>query len=226
MNGLYEQFNNWTRVINFSILGSVTEGLSLLYQQRDISPPRKDVFNAFKECPYDDLKVVMLGMDPYPQKGVATGLLFGNHKDTPIDKISPSLSTLIEGMKDPCHPQEAHKFDITMRLWASQGILLLNSALTVEVGRTGSHTRLWRPFISTLLGKLSITNPGLIYVLFGSQAQSFEQYIDPRNNTVIKCRHPAYYARSGEQPCYYKVLEEIDRILMDNNGYKIKWYEY
>lgn len=113
-------------------------------------------------------------------------------------------------------------FDITLESWGKQGILLLNSALTCEMNNIGSHVMLWRPFVSKLLQNLSKIETGLIYVLFGTQAQTFEPYINPRLNDIIKVNHPAYYARIGE-PMPNDVWTKINSLLIGKYGTSIQW---
>ena len=118
-----------------------------------------------------DVKIVFLGQDPYPQKGVATGVLFGNKEGT--TELSPSLEVIKEAAINYETPHPPLKFDVTLESWAKQGILMINSALTCEMNKVGSHVMLWRPFMSKFLQNLSNSNTGLVYVLFGDQAQTF-----------------------------------------------------
>ena len=105
-----------------------------------------------------------------------------------------------------------------------QGVLLLNSALTCELGRVGSHTLLWRPFITSFLTNLSKCSSGIVYVLMGSQAQTLEPYINSHFNHVIRIRHPSYYARTKtKMPS--DIWSQINNILIGLNGYGIKWYK-
>lgn len=172
-------------------------------------------------CPYDECRVVLLGQDPYPQKGVATGLAFGNKIGTV--KISPSLQVLKESVIDYTKYHSNPKFDITLEDWAKQGVLLLNSALTVEVNKPQSHTLLWRPFIADLLNKLSNYRSGIVYILLGKQAQSFKPYINSKFNYILEEQHPSYFIRTN-QTMPNTVFKEASRILNDINGYGINWY--
>lgn len=159
---------------------------------------------------------------PYPQKGVATGVLFGNKKGT------LELSTSLEVIKEACInyeiPHPPIKFDETLESWGKQGILMLNSALTCEMNKVGSHTMLWRSFISKLLQNLSNKEPGLVYVLFGDQAQTFEPYINKRLSNIIKVHHPSYYSRTHTKMPYW-VFTELNKLMKSNYGTTIKWYE-
>lgn len=159
---------------------------------------------------------------PYPQKGVATGVLFGNKEGTA--ELSPSLEVVKESSINYEIPHFPIKFDITLESWAKQGILMLNSALTCEMNKVGSHVMLWRPFISKLLYNLSNSNSGLVYVLFGDQAQTFEPYINKGLNSVIKVHHPAYYARTHTK-MPYRVFTELNKLVKSNYGVPFKWYD-
>ena len=205
---LEEYFGRWMRVIDKRELESVLSKLGPEYKRKPICPAQSNVFKAFEVCPYDKLKVVMLGQDPYPQKGVATGILFGNKEGTRDEDLSPSLQIIKEAAINFEIPHNCIIFDPTLESWAKQGILMINSALTVEMNKIGSHVMLWRPFIASLLKKLSENETGIIYVLFGKQAQTFKPYINKQFNTVLEENHPAYFARTGEA-MPHTVFEQI-----------------
>ena len=193
---LEEYFGRWMRVIDKKSLEEALNKLGPEYQRKPICPVQNKVFRAFELCPYDELKVVMLGQDPYPQKGVATGILFGNDKEVTEENLSPSLKIVKEACINYEIPHNNIIFDPTLESWAKQGILMINSALTVEMNKVGSHVMLWRPFISKLLKNLSDNNTAIVYVLFGRQAQTFKPYIGKFNH-IIEVEHPAYFARTN-----------------------------
>lgn len=219
---LEEYFGDWIRVINQKELNIVIDVMNRLYSSKKVCPAAENVFRAFDLCPYNELKVVFVGQDPYPQSDVATGILFGNRADVPEDELSPSLKVVKEAAINFEIPHNSIIFDQTLESWARQGILMINSALTVEMNKIGSHTMLWRPFISSLLKNISETNPGLIYVLFGSQAGTFQPYI--KTGTVIKVPHPAYNART-ETKMNPELFTDINRELKSKYGITIKWYQ-
>lgn len=221
---LEEYFGRWMRVIDKRELESVLSKLGPEYKRKPICPAQSDVFKAFKVCPYDKLKVVMLSQDPYPQKGVATGILFGNKEGTRDKDLSPSLQIIKEAAINFEIPHNCIIFDPTLESWAKQGILMINSALTVEMNKIGSHVMLWRPFIASLLKKLSENGTGIIYVLFGKQAQTFKPYINKQFNTVLEENHPAYFARTGEA-MPHTVFEQISKLTKEMYGMPITWYQ-
>lgn len=216
-----EYFGDWMKVIDLNELNMVLMKLQYISPE-SLCPKPSDVFKAFKLYPYNDLKVVFIGQDPYPQKDIATGILFGNKESTPEDKLSPSLEVIKECCINYEIPHNTIEFDNTLESWAKQGILMINSALTCEVNKVGSHVMLWRKFISSLLKNLSCRETGIVYVLFGKQAQTFEPYIS-KTNHIIKVEHPAYFARLNKS-MPYNIFTDINRILYARYGETIKWY--
>ena len=195
---LEEYFGRWMKVIDKRELESILSKLGPEYKRKPICPAQNNVFKAFEVCPYDKLKVVMLSQDPYPQKGVATGILFGNKEWTRDEDLSTSLQIVKEAAINCEIPHNCIIFVPTVESWAKQGILMINAALTVEMNKIGSHVMLCRPFISRLLKKLFDNKTGIIYVLFGKQAQTFQPYICKQFNIVLELNHPAYFARTDQ----------------------------
>lgn len=219
-----EYFGDWTKVIDYNELTKVLRKVNIEYNTKSIMPRYEDIFKAFTLCSLHDTKIVMVGLDPYPQRGVATGILFANHKDVSEKNLSPSLKIIKEAVIDFAVPHNIITFDNSLESWCKQGILMLNSALTVELNRVGSHTMLWRKFICSLLTNICKYETGLIFVLFGQQAQTFSPYINSRYNTIIKEKHPAWYARTGNK-MPHSLFTTISNMCMDKYGIPIKWYE-
>ena len=155
------------------------------------------VFKAFNRTPLHECKAVILGQDPYPQEGVSTGLAFGNDivQDAP-EIMSPSLKVIRESVLSLAKFMEFPTFDPSLESWAAQGILLLNSALTVRRNTPGSHTAAWRPFVQKVVQALSNYNPDIMWLMFGKQAWGFEEFLNPKSPRILEY-HPAYYARNG-----------------------------
>ena len=218
-----EYFKGWIEVINIKELSKVLKILNTK-DKRFLCPQYNDIFRAFNLCPYDNLKVIMIGQDPYPQKGVATGILFGNRKEVSEDKLSPSLKVVKKSVLNLEDSNKRLIFDNTMEEWARQGILMINAALSCEMNKVGSHTMMWRPFVSKLLDALSSKKKHIVYVLFGNVAQSFENHIAD-DNKVIKIEHPAYFARiKKDMP--NNLFTAINDYLEINNKIPVKWYRY
>ena len=219
---IQEYFGDWAGVVDLNEADRILRKLSA--SGKTVCPQIKDIFKAFRLCPFHSLRSVIIGQDPYPQKGVATGLAFANAPDTPESSYSPSLEILKESVIDYTVPHRIINFEPDLEKWEAQGVLLLNSALSCEVGRVGSHYLLWRPFITSFLTNLSKCSTGIVYVLMGSQAQSLESYINAESNFIIRIRHPSYYARTKTR-MPSDVWQQVNNILIGQNGYGIEWYQ-
>lgn len=219
---IQEYFGDWSRVIPLTEADHVVMKLSKV--SNSLCPKLGNVFKAFKLCQLNNLKVVILGQDPYPQKGIATGIAFANAADIPENLLSPSLIVLRDSVIDFTRPHGNINFDPSLEKWEEQGVLMLNSALSCEIGKPGSHSLLWYPFTKELLTNLSLHVPGIVYVLMGNQAQGFESYINKHFNYIIRCRHPAWYVRNKTKlpsDCW----KQINDMLKGQNGSGIEWYE-
>lgn len=217
-----EYFGDWMKVLDRTETMKVMGWLRTL-NQSTLCPSMRNVFRAFELCSYDKCKVVFIGQDLYPQKNVATGILFGNSFSTPENKLSPSLQVIKESVINFEIPHNLITFDPTLESWAKQGILMLNSSLTIEVNKIGVHIMKWRPFMIAFLKQMSLINPGIVYVLFGSQAQVLEPYIG-RNNYVIKIEHPAYFARTHKKIPYH-IWHDINDKLYKLYGERVEWFK-
>lgn len=207
---------SWNKVVDNKEVSRILTKLSTM---ANFTPNMGDIFNAFKLCDYNNLKCIILGMDPYPQKGIATGLAFANREEV----VSPSLEIIRNSFY--LDPVDNALFDCTLEHWAQQGVLLLNSALTVEIGKPGSHSMLWRNFTINLLKKLSEYSPGLVYIILGKQAETFLPYINKNSNHILIDKHPSYYVRVKEQMSN-RVFKEANQILKANTGETIEWLKY
>jgi uracil-DNA glycosylase len=218
-----EYFGDWMKVLDRNETIKIMNWLKTT-DSSTLCPSIKNVFKAFKLCSYNECKVILVGQDPYPQKGVAQGILFGNSSDTPEDKLSPSLKVVKESVINFDIPHNLITFDPTLESWAKQGILMLNSALTTEVGKVGIHTLKWRPFIGSFLKNMSEKNPGIIYVFFGSQAKSLANYINSNNNYKLFIEHPAYYARLNKR-MPSDIWYTVQKLVYNIYGTSIEWYK-
>lgn len=216
-----EYFGDWVQIVNMKEADRLLKQLSV--SKASICPQLKDVFKAFHLCSFRSLRLVILGQDPYPNK-MATGLAFANPPDTTEENYSPSLEILRESIIDFTLPHKTITFSPSLEKLEEQGVLLLNSSLTCLTGQPSSHSLLWRPFIKNILQQLSRKATGIVYLLMGSSAQSFEPYIDQKFNYVFKTKHPAYYARTHtKMPS--EIWYEINKILIEQNGYGIEWFQ-
>ena len=200
---------------------NIGKTVALKRNQLNVFPKRDEVFRAFQVTPLNEVKIVILGQDPYPNlyadEPVACGLSF-----CPRNKnyLPPSLRIIKEKLQNT-YGQEIDYVNIES--WAKQGVLMLNSALTVEHGRAGSHSKLWEPFTKEVFKALNEHSTGIIYILWGKEAQQFEELIG-LNNYVLKANHPvsAVY-KGGVWDCDHFVQANI--ILKDINGdeFQINW---
>jgi uracil-DNA glycosylase len=184
-----------------------------------IYPEQIDVFKAFKACPYDNLKAIIILQDPY-HDGSATGLATANRVDQ--KRLSPSLKIIKDTISREVYNYHDFDFDPTLIKWAKQGVLMLNTALTVEAGKPLSHQPLWSRFTELTLRKLSEINSGIVYCLWGKYADSFSMYINSNSNTILRCTHPVY-ASYRNQPWDCGHFTAVNKYLKDFNNLTINW---
>ncbi len=154
---------------------------------RVIYPPGKDIFNAFNSTPFDRVKVVILGQDPYHGPGQAHGLCFSVLPGVPFPPSLLNIFKEIErnlGVPIPSHG--------CLQAWAEQGVLLLNATLTVEQGRAGAHQgKGWETFTDKAIEALNRERAGLVFLLWGSYAQKKGALIDKQKHLVLQSAHPS-----------------------------------
>lgn len=184
-----------------------------------IFPPAKDVFNAFRFTEFDDVKVVILGQDPYHGPNQAHGLCFSV---LPGVKTPPSLVNMykelaqdIDGFQIPNHGY--------LKSWADQGVLLLNTVLTVEQGKAHSHAKTgWETFTDRVIDALNQHRQGVIFLLWGSHAQKKGQMIDRSEHHVLMAPHPSpLSAHRGFLGC--KHFSQTNQILKQLGQMPIDW---
>lgn len=155
---------------------------------KTVYPKNADIFRAFNDTPFDKVKVVILGQDPYHGPNQAHGLSFSVQKGIAIPKslinIYKELATDIPGFTKPTHGN--------LEGWAKQGVLLLNATLTVRAGEAASHQKKgWEVFTDEVIRKLSDERKGLVFILWGAYAQSKIPLIDQSKHHIIKSVHPS-----------------------------------
>lgn len=212
-----DYFKGWENVIDRNELSKVISILNVLYKTKEIFPCKDLVFKAFQECPYSTCKVVIIGQDPYYTPNVATGIAFANNNKV----SSPSLEIIKNAVVNLEIPHNSYTFDPTLRQWARQGVLLLNSALTVERNKALSHTLLWHNFMIKLLTNLSKVNAIGVYILLGKTAWDLERYI--KNSYILKDNHPSYYARTNTNMSD-RVFRKASDIVYKLYEEKITWF--
>ena len=163
-------------------------------EQHQVFPPPQDVFNAFKMTPYDQVRVLLLGQDPYHDDGQAHGLCFSVQ---PGIKPPPSLANMYKELKNDlgCDiPQHGN-----LVAWAEQGVLLLNTVLTVRAHKANSHRRKgWERFTDAVIRQVNAQQSHIVFVLWGNPAKKKADLIDTDRHTIVQAAHPSpLSARNG-----------------------------
>jgi uracil-DNA glycosylase len=185
----------------------------------EVYPPQQDVFNAFKFTELNRVKVVILGQDPYHGVNQAHGLCFSVQHGV---KTPPSLANmykeLAEDMPNFVIPNHGN-----LQTWAQQGVLLLNTVLTVEQGQAHSHAKIgWEQFTDKILQQLSLHRQGLVFLLWGSHAQRKGQIIDTSKHHVLNAPHPSpLSAYRGFFGC--KHFSHANQLLREQGLVEINW---
>ena len=157
------------------------------YRQETVYPSGPNIFNAFAHCPFDRVKVVIIGQDPYHEPGQAHGLCFSVQDGTPFP---PSLQNIFKEITDDLGRPRPTSGDLTR--WADQGVLLLNATLTVRAHRAGSHQgHGWETFTDAVIRCLNAERQHLVYMLWGAYAQKKGASIDTSRNLVLTSPHPS-----------------------------------
>ena len=216
--------NGWGKVFKSFIFSSEFEKIlnklwELSNENSRFTPTLKQVFRAFEECPYDKLKVVIIGQDPYPQLGVADGISFSCSN---TNKLQPSLKFILQEVDKTVYNNHVISEYLDLKRWSNQGILMLNTALTVEIGKIGSHYDIWKPFTAYLFDYLNSNNSGLIYVYMGKKAEEWSEVIDD-NNYKFNVKHPASAAYNGSKWDSNDIFNKISKLVKENNGNEIIW---
>ena len=165
----------------------LTDFVKSEYRQGAVYPPGSSMFNAFAHCPFDKVKVVILGQDPYHEPGQAHGLCFSVQDDVPFP---PSLVNIFKEIQSDLGKPIPATGNLTR--WADQGVLLLNATLTVRAHQAGSHqNRGWETFTDAVIHRLAQERSHIVYLLWGAYAQRKGAFIDGKKNLVLKSAHPS-----------------------------------
>jgi uracil-DNA glycosylase len=185
---------------------------------KTIYPPAQDVFKAFSLTPFSRVKVVILGQDPYHGPKQAMGLSFSVNKGVPFP---PSLRNIFKELKSDLGLEPPESGDLSP--WAREGVLLLNSTLTVEEGLAGSHASFgWQQFTDRVIQALNHHPQGVVYVLWGAYAKKKIELIDKNKNGIIASAHPSPLSASrgflGSKP-----FSQANEWLARHNRGKVNW---
>jgi uracil-DNA glycosylase len=187
------------------------------YQNYKIYPDPKTIFRAFDLCPVENLKVVILGQDPYHGENQANGLAFAVN---PTLKLPPSLQNIYKEIASDL--KISPQADGDLARWAKQGVLLLNATLTVRAQSPGSHQHQgWEHFTDTVIQNINMAKSDIVYILWGKYAQQKGAIIDETKNLVLKAAHPSpFSAHNGFFGCQHfskanKYLEKLGKTPID-----------
>jgi uracil-DNA glycosylase len=216
--------DSWLRVLGAEFEKPYMKSLKAFLQQEKqvghtVYPKGTDIFNAFKQTPFDEVKVVILGQDPYHGVGQAHGLSFSVQKGVvpppSLKNIYKELADEFPDFKIPTHGE--------LTSWAKQGVLLLNATLTVRAHTAGSHqNKGWEQFTDKVITELSEKRTGIVFILWGNYAKQKEALIDQTKHFIIKSAHPspfsAYNGFFGSKP-----FSKTNEILRKQGKQEIDW---
>lgn len=198
----------------------LTDFVKKEYQEGAVYPAPKNIFRAFDLCPFDKVKVVILGQDPYHGPGQANGLCFAVNEGV---SLPPSLQNIFKEIEnDLGRPLEHRSGDLSR--WAEQGVLLLNATLTVRARTAGSHqNKGWEAFTDAVIHTLSKNRENLVFMLWGNYAKAKGAHIDRSKHLVLEAPHPSpFSAASGFFDC--KHFSKANAYLKAHNEKEIDWF--
>lgn len=219
---MVELNNSWSPILNPEFKKDyylrLREFLKVEYQERIIYPSMYDIFNALKMTSYDDVKVVILGQDPYHEPNQAHGLAFSVQDGVPFPASLNNIFKELENDLGIPRPKNGN-----LSSWARQGVLLLNTVLTVRAHAAGSHRgRGWEEFTTSVIKHLNEREKPVIFVLWGNDAKKKEEYITNPHHYILKAAHPSpLSAYNGFFGCHH--FSKINEILRNNNEKEIDW---
>lgn len=203
-----ELFKNTTKTIEEKIYSS----------GKLISPSYDKIFKAFEMCPIDNFKCIVLGQDPYPDGHNATGLAFGIPKKS--SHIPPSLKNIMDELYRSNPGRLNVDFDHTLESWAKQGVLLLNSSLTVAQHEPGSHNAIWHPVVSSLLDYVVAKYPYHPLIIFGAQAKKMVSEYTKKYALILYSPHPASVRYGGTGAVGSNVFVNAN-VILSNSSYNL-----
>lgn len=188
------------------------------YKEKEIFPPRNCIFNALKLTPYKDVKVVIVGQDPYHGVGEAMGLSFSVPSGV---KIPPSLKNIYKEIYDDLNIIEPNNGDLTK--WAKEGVLLLNASLTVIKDMPNSHQNIgWNLLTDYIIKKINLKEEPVVFILWGSFARSKKSLITNPKHLILQSTHPSPFSANngffGSHP-----FSKANEFLEKNGREKINW---
>lgn len=208
--------NNWDTILSEEYqkeyFKKIVQYINKAYKERPIFPPKNNILRALSLTDYQDVKVVILGQDPYHGLGEANGLAFSVNDGI---KLPPSLKNIYKELKEDLNIEISAKGDLTC--WAKEGVLLLNTVLTVEKDRPASHKNLgWENFTDAIIKKINDKDTPVVFILWGNFARSKKALITNPKHLIIESSHPSpfscNYGFFGSRP-----FSRTNKFLKENN---------
>lgn len=215
--------NNWDVILDSEYhkqyFKTLVDFVNRVYKEKEIYPPKNYILRALTLTDYNNVKVVILGQDPYHGKGEANGLSFSVNHGV---KLPPSLRNIYKELDDDLGIKPVNHGDLTS--WAREGVLLLNAVLTVEKDKAASHrNKGWEIFTDAIIQKLNEKNTPVVFVLWGNFARSKKRLITNPRHLVIESAHPSPFSASngffGSRP-----FSKINSFLKQNNIKEIDFH--
>lgn len=190
------------------------------YGSKIIFPKRENLFRAFDLTPFNKVKVVIIGQDPYHGENQANGLAFSVNDGI---KLPPSLKNIYKEILSDIGGEMPENGDLS--IWAEQGVLLINSVLTVESGKAGSHQKKgWEKFTDRVIEELSERKEGLVFLLWGNYAKNKGEFINRDKHLVLETTHPSpFSAYNGFLGCRH--FSQVNSYLQKNGQNTIEWFK-
>ncbi len=212
---------NWTEILapiqNSEYFQNLLQKVEEEYETQKCFPPKNQIFRALELTPFDEVKIVIIGQDPYHNDDQANGLCFSVSENV---SAPPSLKNIFTELKEDLGIKRTKK---ELDDWAEQGVLLLNATLTVKAHSPNSHKDLgWEKFTDYIIKEISANKQNVVFVLWGAFAQKKEELIDPSKHFIIKSAHPSpfsvYRGFYGSKP-----FSRINEYLKSKNSAIIAW---
>jgi len=196
---------NFTHVVNY-LINQVNDG-------RRFTPRLKDILNGLILCPYKETKVLFIGQDPYPQLDVSDGILFSCSRQQKPEKSLEFIFKALYG--------DSEDKDYDLSRWSKQGVIMLSTALTVEINSIGSHYSIWKPFMNMLFSHINDNFENIAVVLLGKKAEEWEIYFS--NQKIFKVTHPASAAYKNGIWDHKDIFNQINLHLNNVEKNSIIW---
>jgi uracil-DNA glycosylase len=210
-SGWHKMLSPFVNGLSFDLI--VDYLVTSVNNSKRFTPRFKDIFNAFYECPYDKVKVVIINQDPYYQLGVADGIAFSCSRK---DKTEKSLEYIFKVLY-----KEHEDYNNDLRRWSNQGVLLLNTALTCEINKVGSHYSIWKSFTNYLLENLNRHKPKTIFILMGKKAEEWIPLLP--NQLIFKVQHPMSARYNNDRWEHKGIFNKVNVALEKQGKSCIDW---